>query len=230
MIKISIATFLLGVTLICNAQNTESLAKPVEVKQGFGFGFDFSICKEPKIDNYNYPPYKIDRPLHFDYLPNVSYNFYNGSSLGLLVGFGSAKSDLYNDIHNQTECFESNSLELGLFYKYRLIHVLHRKLSGYIQPIIRYRNFNQSTTIHEDNGQIGKFLTGGQVITSIDLNLRLVLSYEIIKKWGFGIFISNDIISKEQVNEKVGFIEPTDDWIFIKNNIFGGLTLTYILK
>jgi hypothetical protein len=230
MNKIFTIAFLLGFSLICNAQITEILANPIEVKRGFGFGLDFSICQEPKIDNYNYPPFSIDKPLHFDYLPNITYNFYNGSSLGLLIGFGNAKSDLYNDIHNQTEYFESKSTEIGLFYKYRLINRFHHRFSGYIQPIVRYRKVSQLTTIHEDNGQVGEFVTGGQDIESVDLNLRLTLGYEIVKRLELGIFVSNDIISKEQVKEKVAFIQPSDDWIFIKDYIFGGLTITYKLK
>lgn len=230
MIKILTVIFLSELTLICNAQVTETLANPVEVKRGFEFGLDFSICNEPRINNYDYPPFKIDRPYHLDYLPNVSYNFYDGSSLGLTIGFGNAKSDLYNDLHNQTEYFESYSSEIGLFYKYRLIYTFHRRISGYIQPVIRYRIINQLTKIHEDFGRTGEFVTGGQDIESVDVNLRLVLTYVIIKKLKLGVFVSNDIISKENVTEKNAFIQPSDDWIFIKDYIFGGLTITYKLK
>ena len=126
MNKIFLIVFLFGFSLICNAQITETLANPIEAKRGLGLGFDFSISQEPKIDNYDYPTFSVDRPLHFDYLPNINYNFYNGSALGLLIGFGKAKSDLYNDFHNQTEYFESKSTEIGLFYKYRLINTFHR--------------------------------------------------------------------------------------------------------
>jgi hypothetical protein len=230
MIKILTTTLLIGFSLICSAQNTESLANSVEVKRGFGFGFDFSICKEPKIDNYIYPPFMIDEPLHFDYLPNVSYNFYNGSALGLIIGFGNASSESYNDFHNQAEYFESKSFEIGLFYKYRLFNSLHRKLSGYVQPIIRYRNVNQLTTIREDNGQSGQFVTGGQDIGSLDFNLRLAVSYEVIKNMEFGLFISNDIMSRQIVFEKVAILEPSDDWIFIKDYVFGGLSMSYKLR
>ena len=73
-------------------------------------------------------------------------------------------------------------------------------------------------------------MTGGQDIESVDLNLRLTLSYEIVKRLEFGIFVSNDLISKEQVKGEVAFIQPSDDWIFIKDYIFGGLTITYKLK
>jgi hypothetical protein len=230
MLKIFKTFLLLGLTLICNAQDTETLTNPGEVKRGFGFGFDFSVCMEPKIDNYVYPPFKIDRPLHLDYLPNVSYNFYNGSALGLMFGLGSAKSDSYNDFRNQLEYFESKSSEIGLYYKYRLFHIFHRKFSGYIQPIIRYRNVSQLTTIREDNGQKGQFVTGGQDIGSLDLNLRLVVSYEIIKKMEIGLLISNDIVSRQIVTEKIAFIKPSNDWIFIKDYIFGGLTINYKLR
>jgi hypothetical protein len=230
MYKIFTITFLFGFALICNAQITETLVNPIEVKSGLGFGLDFSICQEPKIDNYNYPPFSIDRPLHFDYLPNISYIFYNGSSIGLLFGFGNAKSDLYNDIHNQTEFFSSKSTEIGLFYKYRLINKFHRKFSGYIQPLVRYRKVNQLTKIHEDNGQTGEFVTGGQDIESFDLNLRLTIGYKLVKRLELGIFISNDIVSKEQVIEKIAFIQPSDNWIFFKDYAFYGLTVTYIMK
>lgn len=150
MIRIFVITIFLGLMVICNAQITETLANLVEVKQGFGFGLDLSICEEPKIDNYNYPPFAIDRPLHFDYLPHVFYDFH-GSSLGLIVGFGNSKSDLHNDLHSQTEYFESKSSEIGLYYKYRLFNIHHRRFLGYIQPIARYRKISQLTTIHEDN-------------------------------------------------------------------------------
>lgn len=230
MNKIFAIVFLLRFSIIGNAQITESLTNPKEVKRGFGFGLDFSICHEPKIDNYVYPPFKIDRPLHFDYLPNAFYYFYNGSALGIMVGFGHAKSDSYNDFQSQNEYFESNSTEMGLFYKYRLINTFHRRFSGFIQPILRYRKVSQLTTIHEENGQTGEFVTGGQDIKSFDLNLRLIMSYEIIQKLELGIFISNDVISKEKVTEKVAFIQPSNDWIFLKSIMFVGLTITYNLK
>jgi len=230
MIKILYIAFILGFMMICNAQNTETLANSIAAKSGFGFGFDFSVCKERKIDNYIYPSFKIVSPLHFDYLPNVYYNFYNGSALGVVLGFGQAKSETYNDFQDQNEFFESNSSEIGLFYRYRIVNKFNRRFSGYIQPILRYRKVNQFTTIHEDNGQFGEFVTGGHDIESFDLNIRLIMSYEIIKKIELGIFISNDIISNEKVTQEVTFIKPSNEWIFIKNNIFGGLTINYKLK
>ncbi len=229
MKRIIIVIAILGLTLTCKAQTTESLSNPVEVKRGFGIGFDFSFSNEPKTDNYTYPPFKIDRPIHYDYLPNVFFNFYNGSAIGLIFGIGQAKSDLFNDIHNQTEYFNSISTEIGLFYKYKLAHKFNRKLSGYIQPTLRYRKISQVTTISEDNGQLGEFLTGGQDISSVDLNLRLELSYELIKKLEVGFFVSNDIISREIVEERVAFIESSEKWILIKDYLIIGIGINYSL-
>lgn len=218
-------------TFMCHAQMTDDveLANPRPVYKGFGFGLDYAVSPEPKIENYTNPPFSVKKPLHVDFLPSISYNFYNGSAVGLMVGLGQAKSDRYNDFHDQTEYFASISTELGLFYKYRLIY-FNSRLSGYIQPLVRFRTVGQLTTIRESGGQVGQFLTGGQTIESIDLNLRLSLSYKIIRKLEVGLFVSNDVISKELVKGMNAFIQPSDKWVFKKDYIYTGLSLAYRLK
>ncbi|NOQ27995.1 MAG: hypothetical protein GQ564_21745 [Bacteroidales bacterium] len=216
MIKKILFLSFLSFNLIANAQND---------LKGLGIGFDFSFHKENRLNSYTYPPFEVKSTTHFNYMPSITYAFNNNSFTGLIFGFGQGESNSFNDIHDQQEYFLSNSTSIGLFYK-RNLFKLHN-FRAYTQPLIAIFIANQMTSIQNDNGQTGEFITGIQVISSLDFNLRIGIDYQIITDLSIGIFLSNDIISKEKIEVETLFLESSNDWIWFRNYIVLGIGLHY---
>lgn len=165
------------------------------------------------------------KTIHFNYLPNVTYSISQQSLFGLSIGFGNAKSKNYNDFQRQIEYFKSNSSAIGLFYRYHFLKF--NNVSSYLQSTFQYSFINQTTEIHQDNGQSGTFITQGLNISSIDLEFRIEVSYTLLRRISILGFVSNDIVSKETTKVKVAFIEPTDKWLFFKNYLIYGIGLQF---
>lgn len=203
--------------LICQETSEQ---KSVSVEAGF------FLSQEQELESLEYSDHPSLQKNHYNLELSLNYHLNNNIEIGLIGCMGFNKNGSCSNYYGISRSFDSKSYDFGISTKFDLMEYKIIKL--YFEPYLHYRLVNQLYILNCcDPNLMCATLSASRNIILLGQNIRFGGSVALYNNLRLNIFISNDIIAREVIDNKYSITYPTYTWQFLYDDIITGIELRY---